>query len=194
MNNDDRDRQDDGDDRVDLQAARDKVRPPAITMQVIAAIGIVISLGLMLFALLIPTVGAGWIEDLIEKENKKKTNNVQFNAPDDFKFNAPAPPGKMSQKQLDEQKQALKFVSWFYGIMFGAGGFLGLLMNTLMFLGAGKMRKLESFGFAMTANIIGIVSGIMCSNIPGLAIGIWGIIMLNDNNVKAAFAAKARRR
>jgi hypothetical protein len=64
---------------------------------------------------------------------------------------------------------------------------LGLIMSVVILIGAKKMMKLESYGFAMTTMILSMLPCFSPCCIFGLPIGIWGIIVLNDENVKAAF-------
>jgi hypothetical protein len=72
--------------------------------------------------------------------------------------------------------------SIFYGLLaiysFAAGGFI--------FYGGYKMKKLESWGFALTASLLAIIPCNTCCMFS-LAIGIWSLIILNDPSVKAAF-------
>jgi hypothetical protein len=54
-----------------------------------------------------------------------------------------------------------------------------------------KMRALTGYGLAMTSAILTMVPGVTCwcccLGLPGLPIGIWALIVLLDNNVKASF-------
>ena len=63
---------------------------------------------------------------------------------------------------------------------------LGLLMGVLVIVGAVKMKNLKSYGLAMTAAIIAIIPCSPCC-LLGLPFGIWALVVLNDENVKAAF-------
>jgi len=66
-------------------------------------------------------------------------------------------------------------------------------MALLIILGALRMMKQQSYGFAVTASILAMVpcvgtSGCCC--LIGLPIGMWALIVLMDNDVKAAFGAQ----
>lgn len=68
-----------------------------------------------------------------------------------------------------------------------AGAVLGLILSVVLLIGANKMRKLESYGFAMTAAIIAVVPCISPCCWLGLPFGIWAIVVLSDVSVKQAF-------
>jgi hypothetical protein len=50
-----------------------------------------------------------------------------------------------------------------------------------------KMKRLESYGLAMTAAIIVMVPYVSPCCILGLPFGIWALVVLCDSSVKAAF-------
>ncbi|MEY4386690.1 MAG: hypothetical protein RLY20_1973 [Verrucomicrobiota bacterium] len=66
-------------------------------------------------------------------------------------------------------------------------GIIGIIMSVVIFLGAQKMKKLESYNFAMTATIIAMVPCISPCCLVGLPIGIWALVILMKPEVKAAF-------
>jgi hypothetical protein len=72
------------------------------------------------------------------------------------------------------------------GLVFNA---IGLITAVLVFMGATKMRKLESYNFAMAATIIAMVPCISPCCYVGLPIGIWALVQLMKPEVKAAFKA-----
>ena len=61
---------------------------------------------------------------------------------------------------------------------------LGIIAGIIILIGASKMRKLESYGFAMTASILSIVC---CPCCVGLGAGIWSVVVLSNAQVKASF-------
>lgn len=69
---------------------------------------------------------------------------------------------------------------------------LGLVLSLLMVIGAGKMRSLTGHGLAMTGAIAAIIpmNGCCCLAMP---VGVWALAVLMSPDVKAAFAATARR-
>jgi hypothetical protein len=62
-----------------------------------------------------------------------------------------------------------------------------LILATVILFGALKMKKLESFGFAMAAAIIAMVPCISPCCLLGLPFGIWALTVLNDPAVKGSF-------
>lgn len=67
---------------------------------------------------------------------------------------------------------------------------LGIVVNAVIIFGAMKMKSLESYALAMTATILAIVPCFFCCCIPvplNMPFGIWSLVVLLDQNVKAAF-------
>jgi predicted Ser/Thr protein kinase len=65
--------------------------------------------------------------------------------------------------------------------------FAGLIASSLTMFGALTMMRLEGYGTAVMASILGIV--ISPGNLVGLPIGIWALVVLSSRHVRAAFAA-----
>lgn len=71
------------------------------------------------------------------------------------------------------------------------GGIIGSIISVcfaiLILIGGIRMRKLESYGLAMTACILALLP---CGNccLIGLPLGIWGLVVLNKPEVKDAFS------
>jgi len=63
---------------------------------------------------------------------------------------------------------------------------ISIIAGIFIMIGAIKMRKLESYGLAMTASILSILC---CPCCVGIGAGIWSLVVLNNEQVKAAFAA-----
>ncbi len=64
---------------------------------------------------------------------------------------------------------------------------LGSLVLGILLLVAGlKMKKLQSFGLAMTACVLAMLP-VHCCCLLGLPFGIWGLVVLNKPEVKDAF-------
>ena len=73
-------------------------------------------------------------------------------------------------------------------------GTVGLISNivalgvsVLILIGALKMKKLESYGLAMTASILAMLPFVSPCCILGLPFGIWAIVALGKPEVKSAF-------
>ena len=65
-------------------------------------------------------------------------------------------------------------------------GIVGLLISGVILFGAIKMKKLESYGLAMTASILAMLPCSACC-LVGLPIGIWSLVVLCKPEVKSAF-------
>jgi phage FluMu protein Com len=68
-----------------------------------------------------------------------------------------------------------------------AGGVIGTVVGIVVLIGAMKMKKLESYSFAMAAAILAIVPCTSPCCWLGLPFGIWALVVLGDGSVKAAF-------
>ncbi|MBL0211425.1 MAG: hypothetical protein IPQ13_11030 [Holophagaceae bacterium] len=81
-----------------------------------------------------------------------------------------------------------------FQVMSGAVGIimaiLWVIVDVVIFLGAMKMKALQSWGFAMASAILAIIpclGGHPCCCFLGLPVGIWALIVLLKPEVKAAF-------
>ena len=79
---------------------------------------------------------------------------------------------------------AMNFFSGTLGIIFN---FIGIAIGVVILMGALKMKRLESHGFAMAASILALVPCISPCCIVGLPIGIWSLVVLAKPEVKGAF-------
>jgi hypothetical protein len=66
---------------------------------------------------------------------------------------------------------------------------IGLVIGGVIFMGASKMKTLQSYGFAMAACILAMIPCISPCCLLGLPIGIWALIVLMKPEVKSAFQA-----
>lgn len=63
---------------------------------------------------------------------------------------------------------------------------LSILFGILLLIGGLKMKKLQSYGLAMTSCVLAMVP-LHCCCLLGLPFGIWGLVALNKPEVKDAF-------
>lgn len=63
---------------------------------------------------------------------------------------------------------------------------VNIVQVALIFVGAARMQRLQNFGLAMAACIVAMLPCGFCC-IFGLPIGIWGLVVLNQPNVKSQF-------
>ncbi len=80
-----------------------------------------------------------------------------------------------------------------FAAMVGGGtgivtGIIGIIIGVIVLVGAMKMRKLESYGFAMTASVLAMIPCVSPCCILGLPFGIWAIVVLSKPEVKEAFS------
>jgi len=66
--------------------------------------------------------------------------------------------------------------------------FIGLIVGAVILFGAMKMKALQSHGFALTASILAMIPCISPCCLLGPPIGIWALVVLLNNEVKAAFS------
>jgi hypothetical protein len=70
----------------------------------------------------------------------------------------------------------------------------GLFIDAIIFLGAFKMKHLESYGFAVAAAIL---AAIPCLSSPcfalGMPFGIWALVVLMRQDVADAFADRTKK-
>ena len=78
-----------------------------------------------------------------------------------------------------------------YGYFTGTGAvissLIGLAVAVFLVWGALKMQRLEGHGIALAACILALVPCISPCCVIGLPFGIWGLVVINDQNVKQAF-------
>lgn len=65
--------------------------------------------------------------------------------------------------------------------------FAGLIASGLTMFGALKLMRLEGYGAAVMASVLGMI--VTPGNLVGLPVGIWALVVLSSRSVKAAFAA-----
>ena len=63
---------------------------------------------------------------------------------------------------------------------------VGLLVAAIILVGGIKMKRLESYGLAMTGSIVAMLPCSLCC-LVGLPIGIWALVVLSKPEVKSAF-------
>jgi predicted Zn finger-like uncharacterized protein len=77
-------------------------------------------------------------------------------------------------------------------VLCSIGAVIGFAFGTLMVIGGFRMRKLRSWGLALTATILCFVIGGMGGLIGVLLmlLGLWPLIVLVDSKIKRAFQAE----
>lgn len=90
----------------------------------------------------------------------------------------------MGAMQSGRQEAWMNMFSGGLGI---ASSIFAMAIAGLILYGALKMKKLESYGWAMTASIIAMVPCFSPCCLIGLPIGIWALVVLSKPEVKGAF-------
>ncbi len=72
------------------------------------------------------------------------------------------------------------------GMFYIISGALGVIGNIVILVGSWKMKSLKAYGFSLGAMILAMIPCNACCMIT-LPLSIWGLVVLNDTNVKAAF-------
>ena len=99
---------------------------------------------------------------------------------------ANAPPG---QKNGGQQKEEVIAQAVFYIPQM----VLAFVVSLVIVIGAGKMSRLESHGWAVAAAVVSMIPCVSPCCLLGLPFGIWAIAVLNRPHVQAAFRRTARR-
>jgi GYF domain 2 len=90
----------------------------------------------------------------------------------------------MHGQQMANQPAWVAMLSGTVGV---AISLLDILLGVLILVGALKMKKLESYGLAMTASIVAMIPCLSPCCFIGLPIGIWALVVLAKPEVKSAF-------
>lgn len=67
------------------------------------------------------------------------------------------------------------------------GGVVGLGADALVFFGALSLLRVSSYGMAMTGSILAVIPCLSPCCVLGIPFGIWALVVLNDESVKAGF-------
>jgi hypothetical protein len=94
--------------------------------------------------------------------------------------NVALPPAKNEAERMGQE------IGFWVGSM-GLPIFSALLMFVILF-GAWKMIRAQSYGWALTASILSILPCTGCC-VLGIPFGIWGLVVLNDAQVKSCFSS-----
>jgi hypothetical protein len=79
---------------------------------------------------------------------------------------------------------ALNFLSGTMGLFLNV---VGLAIGAVILIGAQKMKKLESHGWAMASSILALAPCISPCCVVGLPVGIWSLVVILKPEVKGAF-------
>ncbi len=97
--------------------------------------------------------------------------------------NPPGPPkpGDLNREEIYAQ-----------AVIYIPQGCASFLISIAMIFGAGKMSRLESYGWSQAAAILGMLPCVSPCCFLGLPFGIWALMVLNRDEIQAAFRRKKR--
>jgi hypothetical protein len=173
------DRRDDDSDgprrpgRADL--ARRRVAVPAVLLIANGVLGLVFATFLFVISVAAPEIMVDWFKQLVAAQ--------------------PAGPEKQQNEQKvkeleDKLKQDRTANAVTSTLELGAFA----VLNLVAIFGAVKMRSGRGYGWGLASSIISLIpctTGCCCT---GPLIGLWGLIVLLNEDVKAGFAAAGRSR
>jgi hypothetical protein len=93
----------------------------------------------------------------------------------------------MAQQQGGDQANQAQYIAMLQGVVGVVAAIIGSVVGILIIIGAVKMKKLESYGLAMTSSILAMIPCISPCCLLGLPFGIWALVVLSKPEVKAAF-------
>lgn len=92
------------------------------------------------------------------------------------------------QEGLSEGMESPEFLAPFLGSVFIViSSIIGMIIAALIIFAGIRMLKIQNRGFAIAASILAMIPCISPCCIIGLPVGIWALVVLNDNDVKMAF-------
>ena len=93
----------------------------------------------------------------------------------------------MPQQQMPDP-QMQKLFNLFGGGFGIVQDIIGGVIGVIVLIGAGKIQRLKSFQFAMTAAIVAMIPCVSPCCFLGLPFGIWALTVLNKPEVKSHFS------
>jgi hypothetical protein len=151
--------------RADDAVVKARVQGPAIGLIIVG----VINLLLGLLAGGVGAVYAAMPQDMLEQEVAKQN---------------PA-----ALQQLKQSGMSIRDIVNFYVYGGFSGAALGLVTAVLAIVAGVRMLSLKSYGFSVFTSVLLAIPIISCSGCCGLGegIGIWALVVLMNEEVKAAF-------
>jgi hypothetical protein len=146
------------------EAVRGRVMAPAIILIIVNVLNLLIGLG-----------GAG----MGAFEAAQGPDAVQRQALEGLKA---APAYHDAIEKQGKQTTYIEVLAEYLG-----GGILWVLLSILALVGAIRMMSLRNYGLAMTSAIVTVIPCVTPCCLLGQAAGIWALVVLMNNDVRAAF-------
>jgi predicted PurR-regulated permease PerM len=159
-----------GDDSPEgvIRRAKEKVSAPGIGLIIT---GVLSLLGVVIGLVQVLVVGLGAQFDMQRKQI-------------DADPNMPADQKAQMKNFLDNYERVL-------GVALPPMYLVAAAVGVLTIVGGVKMRNLRGRGLAMTGSVLSMIPCLSGCCIVGLPVGIWALVVLNNPDVRAGFAATA---
>jgi hypothetical protein len=150
---------------ADADAVRGRVMAPAIILIIVNVLNLLIGLA---------SAGNGaYIAAQGPDELRRKTlEGLKVFAPD----------MRAGMENQDKQTMYYTAVAEYLG-----GGIVWLLLSIVALIGAIRMISLRNYGLAMTSAVLTVIPCVTPCCLLGQGAGIWALIVLMNNDVRAAF-------
>jgi hypothetical protein len=150
---------------ADVGQMRSRVQGPAIGLIIVGVVNLLLALGAGAFG----TIYAVIPEDLVEQEMEKQNPGLK--------------------RQFQQQGMKIRDILNLYVYGGFSEGVLGLVTAILAIIAGSRMLSLKSYGFSVFTSVLVAIPCISCSGCCGVGegIGIWSLVVLMNEEVKAAF-------
>lgn len=158
-----------------IERARQRVSIPAILILLNALAGLVIATTLLVVGVISPQIMVDILKQMAAMQ-------------------PPGPDKQKAEKQIQDLENQVNQNPGGNAVRSGIQVGAFALLNLIAAFGAIKMRSMGSYGWGLAASIISLIpctTGCCCTGLP---LGLWGLIVLMNEDVKAGFAAAARQR
>jgi hypothetical protein len=153
----------------DGEQVRARVQPAAITLIVVAVLNLLFAL-YMVFNAVVTTITPA-----------RELSEAQRHLYEQF-FGAETADKVMANKSPDDMKSQALAISWPWTV-------LAFVDSILTLLGAVSMLRLRAYTLSVLGSVAAVIPFVSCTACCGLgeAIGIWALVVLMNEEVKAAF-------
>jgi hypothetical protein len=145
------------------QAGLERAKPPGIAMIVVGALNLLLAMGAFGLSLVYSSVPPAEFERMMQQQHPELIRDL-----------------KAQGKTVQDILNIIIYLCVGGGISGIVTGIIGIVGGILMLRGAG-------YGFAVFSAIVIAVPVVSCCCIGGQAVGIWALVILFQDEVKAAF-------
>jgi hypothetical protein len=145
-------------------AARSRVMPPAIILIVLNVLNLLFGLGIAGNGAYVAALGP----DELRRKSLEGLKAV--------------PEWRAIVEKQDKQTTFYWAIAEYLG-----GGILWILLSLVALIGAIRMMSLRNYGLAMTSAVLTVIPCVTPCCLLGQGAGIWALIVLMNNDVRAAF-------